>query len=167
MSSQESNLNKSTETAPAPLAKGELKITPENYTQAIEGKNTEFLVSNIAKAENGAIPKELISEIINTPGGAKALASSDEAERAAYLKQIELSATLHGTKKVILMVHMDCGGYGGSKAFDNDHQKEWDHHVAELEKAAAFVRNTFSEIKYIESWIGDFDGLHKIFDKIS
>ena len=76
MSSPESNLSKSAETAPSPAIKGEQKITPENYSQAIAEKNAEFLAANIGKAENGAIPKEMISDMINTPGGAKALVSN-------------------------------------------------------------------------------------------
>jgi hypothetical protein len=57
---------------------------------------------------------------------------------------------------------MDCGGYGGSKAFGDDRKTEWDHHVVELKKAADFVRATFSEIKTVESLIADFDGIYEI-----
>jgi hypothetical protein len=103
-------------------------------------------------------------------GGAQALAlgAGDEAnganspDREVAASQLRKSIALHKTERVILMLHMDCGGYGGSKAFNNDHRAEWDHHVAELAKAASFVRATFPEIKETESWIADFDGIRKV-----
>ncbi len=101
-------------------------------------------------------------DLVKGAGGAQALAAESGADRETFRSQIEKSIALHHTDRVILMVHMDCGGYGGSKTFGDDHQKEWDHHIAELEKAAMFVRAEFPEIKSIEIWIADFDGMHKV-----
>ena len=54
---------------------------------------------------------------IKIAGGAKCLASPDrEADREFVLEQIRKSIRLHGTKRVILMVHSDCGAYGGLDA---------------------------------------------------
>lgn len=47
-------------------------------------------------------------------GGAKSLASPEhEADREFLLAQVEKSIRLHGTDRVILMLHSDCGAYGG------------------------------------------------------
>jgi hypothetical protein len=101
-------------------------------------------------------------DLVKGAGGAQPLAMEGGLDRDVAESQLMKSIKLHHTDRAILMVHMDCGGYGGSNAFDNDHQKEWDHHVAELTKAAAFVHEKFPEITTIESWIADFDGAHKI-----
>ena len=101
-------------------------------------------------------------DLVKGAGGAQALADMDSADRTVAQSQLAKSIRLHHAERVILMVHMDCGGYGGSKTFSGDHQKEWDHHAAELKKAEAFVRATFPEIKEVECWIADFDGAHQI-----
>lgn len=101
-------------------------------------------------------------DAVKGAGGAQALAAESGSDHETFRSQIEKSIKLHNTERVILTLHMDCGGYGGSKAFDNDHDKEWEHHVAELLKAEAFVREEFPEIKEIECWIADFDGVHKV-----
>jgi len=46
-------------------------------------------------------------------GGAKVFASpADEYERSFALGQVRTSIRLHGTNRVMLMVHTDCGAYG-------------------------------------------------------
>ncbi len=101
-------------------------------------------------------------DAVKGAGGAQALAGGEGADRTVAESQIAKSIKLHHTERVILMVHMDCGGYGGSKAFGDDHQAEWDHHVAELQKAADLVQSQFPQVKEIECWLADFDGIHKI-----
>jgi len=101
-------------------------------------------------------------DAVKGAGGAQALAGESGADRDVARSQIAKSIKLHHTERVILMVHMDCGGYGGSKAFNDDRQGEWDHHGAELRKATAFVQSEFPEIKEIECWLADFDGARRI-----
>ena len=65
-------------------------------------------------------------DLVKIAGGAKALASVESAspDHDFVLNQIKTSARLHGTKRVILMLHRDCGAYGGSKSFaDLDAEK--------------------------------------------
>src|SRR5581483_11008660 len=51
---------------------------------------------------------------IKIAGGAKSLASPElETDRQFVLEQIRKSVRLHGTSLVILMLHSDCGAYGG------------------------------------------------------
>jgi hypothetical protein len=109
-------------------------------------------------------------DLVKGAGGAQALAARPEPveggmagpDRDVAESQIRKSIKLHHTDRVILMVHMDCGGYGGSKAFGDDHKAEWNHHATELKKAADFVSKTLPEIKKVECWIADFDGIRKI-----
>jgi hypothetical protein len=58
------------------------------------------------------------SDLIKIAGGAKCLASPElETDRRFVLEQIRTSMRLHNTKRVILMLHSDCGAYGGLPAF--------------------------------------------------
>jgi len=75
---------------------------------------------------------------IKVAGGAKCLASPErETEREFVLEQIRKSMRLHGTNRVILMLHTDCGGYGGLAAFGGDPRAEAEQLVREIALAAA------------------------------
>ena len=70
-------------------------------------------------------------EVLNTDpikiaGGAKILASPEhESDREFLVEQIRKSIRLHETNRVILMVHSDCGAYGGLDGrFHGDTQAE-------------------------------------------
>lgn len=85
-------------------------------------------------------------DLIELAGGSKNLASpSTEADRTAVLESIKVSVELHGAKRIILTNHLDCGAYGGSKAFEST-EEEIDFHKLELEKAANIVKETFPEL---------------------
>jgi len=59
-------------------------------------------------------------DLIVAAGGAKNLSSpGSENDRQFVMGQIRSSIRLHGTQNVILMVHSDCGAYGGLAAFKN------------------------------------------------
>jgi carbonic anhydrase len=84
------------------------------------------------------------ADAIRVAGGAKCLATPDrEAEREFVLEQIRKSMRLHGTDRVMLMVHSDCGAYGGLEAFGGDAQAEARHHADELRRAAACLRQAY------------------------
>jgi rhodanese-related sulfurtransferase len=97
-------------------------------------------------------------DLVKGAGGAQALAAESGPDHETFRSQIEKSIKLHHAERVVLMVHMDCGGY----AFNDDRDAEWNHHVAELQKAADFVELEFPEIKTIERWIVGFDGMYEI-----
>src|SRR5215471_9327528 len=62
---------------------------------------------------------------IRIAGGAKSLVSPEhESDRAFVLDQIRKSMRLHGTRTAVLMLHSDCGAYGGLAAFHRDVEKE-------------------------------------------
>ena len=64
-------------------------------------------------------------------GGAKCLATPEqESEREFVVEQIRKSMRLHGTDRVVLMVHSDCGAYGGLARFRGDEEAEARYHQA-------------------------------------
>src|SRR5256885_10369194 len=95
------------------------------------------------------------SDPIKVAGGAKCLASPEqESERQFVLDQIRKSMRLHGTRRVILMLHSDCGAYGGLDRFDDpDHERS--HHREELSRAAENLERAISGVT-VETYFVDF-----------
>ena len=100
------------------------------------------------------------SDPIKVAGGAKCLSSPErEADREFVLDQIRKSVRLHGTTRAILMVHSDCGAYGGLEArFGGDTRAEAKHHEAELQRAAETLRRAIPGLQ-VEGYFVDFDGV--------
>jgi carbonic anhydrase len=99
---------------------------------------------------------------IRIAGGTKYLASpEDEANRKFVLDQIRISMRLHETKTVILMLHSDCGAYGGLAAFEDDAAKEAQHHAKELQQAASYLLSQIPELT-IKPYFVDFEGVWEI-----
>lgn len=95
-------------------------------------------------------------------GGAKILASPEkESDRDFMLREIEKSIQLHGTKKVMLFTHHDCGAYGGIARFNGDKNAEFAFHQEEHAKAGAAIRNRFPDIA-VESYFLDEHGAASI-----
>lgn len=92
-------------------------------------------------------------------GGAKNLSSpASESQRQFVLDQIRTSIRLHSTKNVMLMLHSDCGAYGGLKAFNNDTAAEAENHRQEMHKAVACLKAEIPEVE-VRSFFVDFDGV--------
>jgi hypothetical protein len=100
------------------------------------------------------------SDPIKVAGGAKCLASPElETDRAFVLEQIRKSMRLHGTRRVILMVHSDCGAYGGlAGSFGGNAQAEAAHHQRELALAAANLLEAIPGID-VQGYFVDFEGI--------
>ena len=100
------------------------------------------------------------SDPIKIAGGAKSLASPEgEADREFVIGQIRKSIYLHGTRRVILMLHSDCGAYGGlAGGFGGDARAEALHHEQELWRAARFLREAIPGLE-IQGYFVDFDGV--------
>ena len=104
----------------------------------------------------------LNSDPIKIAGGAKSLASpARETDRDFVLEQIRTSIRLHNTKRAILMVHSDCGAYGGLAAFGGDTRREALHHEDELRRAADCLQNAISGIDVL-GYFADFDGIWEV-----
>ena len=92
-------------------------------------------------------------------GGAKCLAGDDlESERQFVLEQVRKSMRLHGTQTVLLMLHSDCGAYGGLVAFDNDTSREAENHRKDLHRAVDFLQAEIPELA-IRGFFVDFEGV--------
>jgi len=99
---------------------------------------------------------------IRIAGGTKCLASPDrESDRDFLIEQIRLSMRLHDTKSVILMLHSDCGAYGGLAAFENDSDTEAQHHCLELQRATSYLHSQIPELK-VQPVFVDFEGVWAI-----
>ena len=98
------------------------------------------------------------SDPIKIAGGAKCLASPEhEGDRQFVLDQIRKSISLHGTKLVLLMLHSDCGAYGGlDGGFGGNASVEAQHHEQELRRAAECVRNAIPGID-VQAYFVDFE----------
>lgn len=101
------------------------------------------------------------SDPIKIAGGAKSLASPEhETDCEFLLDQIRKSIRLHETELVILMLHSDCGAYGGLAAFGNNVQTEAEHHHRELQKAAATLRRAIPIVE-VSGYFVNFEGIYE------
>ncbi|MGB9121364.1 MAG: carbonic anhydrase [Candidatus Angelobacter sp.] len=92
-------------------------------------------------------------------GGAKCLAGNElERDRQFVLEQVRKSIQLHGTHTVLLMLHSDCGAYGGLAAFDNDTAREAENHRQDLHRAVDFLQAEIPELT-IRGFFVDFEGV--------
>ena len=103
------------------------------------------------------------SDPIKIAGGAMSLASpKHEYDRDFVLEQIRASIKLHNTKRVILMLHSDCGAYGGlDGGFDGNAAAEATHHEADLRIAAANLIKAIPGIS-VETYFVDFEGIWEV-----
>ncbi|MSP36935.1 MAG: hypothetical protein EXR70_00415 [Deltaproteobacteria bacterium] len=101
----------------------------------------------------------LMFDLLKIPGGAKVFASpAEESARAVALGQVATSMRLHGTDRVMLMVHTDCGAYGGLQAFECDEDREASHYESELRRAAEYLQSNIPSIG-VECFYLKFSGV--------
>jgi carbonic anhydrase len=92
-------------------------------------------------------------------GGAKVFASpAEESARSFAIGQVRSSMQLHGTNRLLLMIHSDCGAYGGLKAFDRDEEREAVNHESELRQGAEFLKDNIPSIE-VECYYLKFSGV--------
>lgn len=102
-------------------------------------------------------------DLVCIAGGLKTLASPDSEENREFvLGQIKASIALHHTPLVYLMVHSDCGKYGGLAAFNNNENAEFEHYLTEARKAEDFLKARLDASVRIQSVFVDFDGVRSI-----
>jgi Putative carbonic anhydrase len=96
---------------------------------------------------------------IRLAGGTKYLAGDErESDRQFVLEQLRTSVRLHGTQTVILMLHTDCGAYGGLAAFDNDTAREAENHRRDLHRAIDFLQTELPQVS-VRGYFVDFEGV--------
>ena len=101
----------------------------------------------------------LTPDPIKIAGGAKTLASpARQSDQEYVLEQIQKSIDLHHTKRVILMLHSDCGAYGGLARFEGDVRREAEHHASELRRAADRLHAAIPGLE-VQAFFVDFEGI--------
>ena len=92
---------------------------------------------------------------VKIPGSAKPLADSQASgdDGCGYiLNAVRTSMRLHGTSRVLIMSHNECGAYPGVPA---------NAVAADAARAAAFLRNAEPSLQ-VESYFLDFDGVYRV-----
>jgi hypothetical protein len=63
-------------------------------------------------------------DLYSWPGAAKAVLRQNGFKKELVDNLVSVSRGLHSIKKLLLLWHWDCGGYGGSKAFASAQEEE-------------------------------------------
>lgn len=63
-------------------------------------------------------------DLYSWPGSAKEVLKNNGFKTSLVDKIVSVSKNLHNVKKFLLLWHWDCGGYGGSKAFESAEEEE-------------------------------------------
>lgn len=104
----------------------------------------------------------LTTDPLRIAGGAKVFASpAEESARSFALGQVQTSMQLHETNRLLLMVHSDCGAYGGLSAFGRDEAREATNHESELRNAAEFLKSHIPAIQ-VECYYLKFTGVWSV-----
>ena len=67
-------------------------------------------------------------------------------DRGSFFDVVRTSVRLHNTKEVLIIDHIDCGAYGGSKSFKNE-EEERNFHKQKLTEAAHIINQEFPKLK--------------------
>lgn len=103
------------------------------------------------------------ADVVKIAGGAKTLASPAKEEYREFVseEQIAGSRKLHRSPEAYIMLHSDCGAYGGLKAFHNE-GAEAERYEAEFKKAEDFLRETFGDALPIRRIFVDWEGVWEV-----
>ncbi len=136
-------------------------ITPEIYHMSHDCSTAlvrcmDFRLESVT--ENYLKSKNLINDcdIISIAGVAKNLIENPNGFLAS---QIDISKRLHNIKTLIIMHHMDCGGYGGHDAFENT-ETERAFQIEQMQKAGQILKSKYPDLKVVLA-LADIDGNNK------
>ncbi len=106
-------------------------------------------------------------DVVSIAGAAKNIADPyDEHDTELVYRQIEISKKLHGMTQVILMNHMDCGAYGGSKAFTSK-DEERARQLKDMDHAASHIVKRIEGVTVVKV-LARIDDVGKVdFEKIA
>ncbi len=96
-------------------------------------------------------------DVVSIAGCVKNLVDpAKETDAEFVMRQLDISKRLHGVGRVVLMNHLDCGAYGGRKAFASA-ADEHARHADDLEKAKAMILAKYPdlEVQNVLAHIGD------------
>ncbi len=90
---------------------------------------------------------------VKIPGGVKSLAAPEcDTDRDFVLRMVRTSMRLHGSERVLMVAHAECGAYPGASM---------EAVIADTVRAAEFLRASETTVE-VESYFGDFDGVYSI-----
>jgi len=96
-----------------------------------------------------------------TLGGIQQLASPEfQSDREFAVRQLVKSRKFHGTQKVVLVAHFNCGAYKDAVA-GMSREEEVDFYMGELAKAKDFVLYRQPDLKVIMLFV-DFDNIYTV-----
>lgn len=72
----------------------------------------------------------------------------DKENRDTVFEAIDLAVEKHKVERVIIVDHIDCGGYGGSTKHENE-TKEREFHVAKLCEAYSIIKERYSDLDVV------------------
>ncbi len=92
-------------------------------------------------------------DYVKIPGGAKSLASPEcDTDRDFVLRMVRTSMRLHGSGRVLIVAHRECGAYTDVPI---------DAVTAEAVRAVEFLRASEPSLA-VECYFADFDGVYLI-----
>jgi hypothetical protein len=95
----------------------------------------------------------VLCDQIKIPGAAKALARpASEGDRDFVLRMLATSMALHGSARMILTGHNDCGAYIGRPP---------EEVIADIARAAEVIRGAQPSLA-VERYFFDFDGVYQV-----
>jgi hypothetical protein len=95
----------------------------------------------------------LMYDHVKIPGAAKPFCSEeDDPDSASLLRAVRTSMRLHGSSRVVIVAHNDCGAYPGVPASIV---------AADATRSAAFLRKIEPSLS-VASYFADFDGIYRV-----
>lgn len=70
------------------------------------------------------------------------------------MPSIEIGHKKHGVKNIWMFDHIDCGGFGGQAAYDNDERKEAEAHFESQDRAQDAIHKIMPELVVVSYVIG-------------
>jgi hypothetical protein len=90
---------------------------------------------------------------VKIPGGVKSLAAPEcETDRDCVLRMVRTSMRLHGSERVLIVAHGECGAYPGASM---------DAIAADAVRAAELLRASEPTVA-VECYFADFDGVYGV-----
>lgn len=100
-------------------------------------------------------------DVVSIAGCVKNLVSPANPTDAEFvMRQLDISKRLHDVCDVVLMNHLDCGAYGGRKAFESD-EAEHAKHAADLAAAREMILAKYPDLN-VKNVIAHIDEHAKI-----
>ncbi|MCF6148641.1 MAG: hypothetical protein E3K37_08275 [Candidatus Kuenenia sp.] len=125
-----------------------------NYEHFFEGKKhwCNTMVINCSDFRFARAAQELINEKLgfkgdydyfSIPGSIRNMLNKET--RKLVMDTFGISVRLHHVKRIVIIAHEDCIGYGGEEAF-SDHEEEYNRIVQDMKKARRLMRFRFHDL---------------------